>query len=374
MSQLPPPVPLVTEHAEHSFTLPSHYYLDPLIYEQEKEAIFYRGWHYLGHASQFASAGDFVTTQIADESVFVIRGDDGALRGFYNVCRHRAHQLLQDSGHTATIVCPYHAWSYAGNGELRYARNTGQLAHFSKTDHGLVPIRVELFCGFVFINLDNDAVALATLAADLEQDIRAHIPYLDQLSPVLADTGRPASMAANWKIVLDNFLECYHCSKAHPAFADLIDMHSYQLETRSLWSRQLAPHTRPLNGAYQFAADAPVQTAVFWYLWPTTTFGVLPGQQHFFVSSIRPLSIDTTYRYGHFYTLANAAMPEHYNSYVNNVIVPEDIALCESVQRGLKSRSYQHGRFVVDNARSGISEHGVHQFHRLVLAALAANQ
>jgi choline monooxygenase len=300
----------------------------------------------------------------------VIRDDDGELRGFYNVCRHRAHQLLQGHGHTDRIVCPYHAWSYTRNGELNYARHTEQLVNFNKADHCLVSFQVEQFCGFVFINLDNNAQSLATLVPDLERDILTRVPYLAELSPLLRDTGRPKAIAANWKVVLDNFLECYHCSKAHPAFTDLIDMSSYQVDTFPLWSRQLGPDVRPVNSAYEFAADAPVQNSAFWYLWPTTTFGFLPGQRQFFVSSVQPSSTGSTQRHGHYYMPPDGTIPDNYTDYVNNVIVPEDIALCESVQRGLKSRSYRQGRFVFDEAHKGTSEHAVHHFHKRVLAAM----
>ena len=108
--------------AGRSYTIPARYYTDPDIFEQEKEAIFARTWHYIGHESHVRDPGDYLTLQIADESVFVMRGGDGRLRGFFNVCRHRAHRLLSGAGNTATIVCPYHAWSYHCDGRLRHAR------------------------------------------------------------------------------------------------------------------------------------------------------------------------------------------------------------------------------------------------------------
>ena len=109
----------IHEEPQHSYTLPSRLYLDESIYEQEKQKIFYCNWHYAGHLSQLSKSGDYLTATIADESIFIVRGQDDTLRGFYNVCRHRAHQLLEGSGNTRNIVCPYHAWSYALDGELR---------------------------------------------------------------------------------------------------------------------------------------------------------------------------------------------------------------------------------------------------------------
>ena len=106
----------ISAEPQDAYTLPSELYTDASVFEREKEAILYRHWHYAGHLSMVENAGDYLTAQIADESVFVIRGQDGELRGFYNVCRHRAHQLVEGSGNKKNIVCPYHAWSYSREG------------------------------------------------------------------------------------------------------------------------------------------------------------------------------------------------------------------------------------------------------------------
>ena len=133
----------IHEEPQHSYTLPSHLYLDENIYEQEKRKIFYNHWHYAGHISQLTKTGDYLTAGIADESIFVVRGQDDELRGFYNVCRHRAHQLLEGSGNTRNIVCPYHAWSYALTGELRHARNSEKVPGFDKSEFCLQPVQVD---------------------------------------------------------------------------------------------------------------------------------------------------------------------------------------------------------------------------------------
>ena len=105
-------------------TLPSRYYLDPDIYEKEKLKILYCTWQYAGHASQVANIGDYLTLKIGDENLIIIRTEDGELKGFFNVCRHRAHRLLEDKGNVKSITCPYHAWNYSIDGELRYAKNS----------------------------------------------------------------------------------------------------------------------------------------------------------------------------------------------------------------------------------------------------------
>ena len=220
----------IGESADLGFTLPSRYYLDSEIYEQEKEAIFYRNWHYVCHATAVAHPGDYVTTRIVDESLFVIRGEDGELRAFYNVCRHRAHQLLAGTGNTKGIVCPYHAWTYSLSGELRHARNSENVSGFNRTEFCLPPVQVEIFLGLVFINLDPDAESLAKLVPDLEQDIRLRIPDLDSLTVKAPAEFGGTKINAGWKVVADNYIECYHCTPAHPDFASIINMGGYQHE------------------------------------------------------------------------------------------------------------------------------------------------
>lgn len=360
----------VHEQPQQSYTIPSSLYLDEKIYEQEKQNIFYCNWHYAGHASQLSKTGDYLTASVADESVFIVRCQDETLRGFYNVCRHRAHQLLEGSGNTHNIVCPYHAWSYALTGELRHARNSEKVPGFDKSEFCLQPVQVDTLCDFVFFNLDLEADSLNNQAPGLEQDLQERLPNLDQMKPLDTFTYGPAAMAANWKVVVDNFLECYHCAPAHPDFATLFDMSSYQMETFSNWSRQLGPDTRAKNTAYALAPDSPNRSGAFWYLWPTTTINLLPGEPYLLVLSFLPLDHERTSFFGHRYGLSDNSQVDAQDHYMNTVLGPEDAALCESVQKGLKSQSYDQGRFIVDPDLSGIAEHAVHQFHRLVLAAL----
>ena len=359
----------IHEEPQHSYTLPSRLYLDESIYEQEKQKIFYCNWHYAGHLSQLSKSGDYLTASVADESIFIVRDQDETLRGFYNVCRHRAHQLLEGSGNTRNIVCPYHAWSYALDGELRHARNSEKVPGFDKSEFCLQPVRVDTLCDFVFFNLYPDAESLDSHAPGLAQDIQERIPELGNLR-LIESLSFGSAIAANWKVVVDNFLECYHCAPAHPDFVSLFDMSSYQLDTFGNWSRQLQPKSRTENTAYPFDSEALVQSGANWYLWPTSTIGFFPGSPNLLVVSNLPLGSEKTSFTGHQYALEIDQIYESRQQYFTNILGPEDVALCESVQRGLKSRSYDQGRFIVDSDLSGITEHLVHHFHRLVLNAL----
>ena len=368
--ELPPLTQPLTDTPQTSFTLSSAYYTDAGVFELEKEAIFYRSWQYVAPRQSFASPGDYVVVDICEQSVFVILGDDFKLRAFYNVCRHRAHELLQGQGNVASaIVCPYHAWTYKKDGSLRHARNTADLANFCLKDYGLKSIQLEEFVGCVFVNLDAKAQRLSDAVADLETDIRSRVLFLDDLRVPMANTFGPTTIEAGWKVVVDNYVECYHCEHAHPDFASLICMDDYQMETFGLWSRQIGPNIRHKNSAYDVTRGQGYQRALFWYLWPNTTFNILPGADEMNVSAVRPRSLTRSSFEGHTLSIDNKQNTAR-SIYTAEVLVPEDISLCESVQRGLKSHSYDQGRIVADKQLSGISEHALHHFHRLVYQAL----
>ena len=377
-TQLPILEKPIPEKAEASHTLSRDFYLSPEIYELEKKKIFYKTWQYVAHKSQLKEPGDYVTTKICDQNTFVIRGQDGELRAFYNVCKHRAHELLEGAGNVnSVIVCPYHAWTFEMDGNLRGAPGSSGRPGFNKNDYCLSSIRLEMFCDCIFVNLDPEAESLSSMAGDLETDIRKHVPYLDELSLHEGGSfeggtfGNPIQQAG-WKVVVDNYVECYHCNHAHPAFADIICMPDYKVDVFKYWSRQLGEHIRQENSAYEVRDEDPVQKSAFWYLWPNTTFNVLPGNKELSVLSIKPFSLETSGFHGHSLTLPNADKDEARVRYVTDVLASEDISLCESVQRGLHSMGYHQGPVIADPEGSGTAEHGIHHFHRLVYLALSS--
>lgn len=364
-------LPLV-EEAGSSYTLPSYLYTDPEVYELEKEKIFYRTWQYVAPISSFKQPGDYTTVQICDQNLFVMMGQDNDLRAFYNVCQHRAHELLPaGSGNVSKlIVCPYHAWAFNNQGDLRGAPRTKQRPGFNKADYSLKQARLEVFLNCVFINLDDNATPLSEQAGDLERDVRERLPYFDKLNTPVEGILGETYIKAGWKVVVDNYVECYHCDHAHPDFADLICMDSYQHDTFGIWARQLGGEIRTDNSAYALGDDEPCMQSSFWYLWPNTTFNVLPGTEELNISAIRPISLGECDFGGHSVSVTGK-YNEARSTYTADVLVPEDIALCESVQRGLKSKGYSQGPIVVDDDLSGRGEHALHHFHRLVQQALA---
>ncbi len=352
-----------------SYTLPARYYVAPEVFEREREAVFYRSWQYVGHVEDLPEAGSYFTCSVLDQNLFVTRGKDRVLRGFYNVCSHRAHELLRGRGQARVITCPYHAWSYHLDGRLRTARGSEKVDGFDAGEFCLKDVRVEEFGPLVFVNLDPDAPSLADQAGGLLAEIRRYVPDLDRLTKAAS---RSWTIDANWKVIVDNFLECYHCEPAHPAFAQLVDMETYRSTTHGIYSTHVSRSGRPDNKAYRFDPKDASQVGAFWWLWPTTTVNVAPGEANMAMFTLKPLGPGRTLEIADYYYLGGEINDQRQAriDYANDVLQVEDNNLCESVQRGLHSRGYVQGRFIVDRERTQISEHAVHHFHGLVAAAL----
>ena len=354
--------------AERSYTLPARYYFDPEIYEREKRSIFYCNWNYACHVGQVAEPGSYVTVRVADQNIVVLRGQDGTLRAFYNVCSHRAHELLQGCGKTKLITCPYHAWTYHTDGRLRSAVGQKHVANFDSSEFSLKTVSVETYAGFVFVNLDPAAASLASQAGNLVSEIMKFCPDVGTLKHSCRLT---YELKANWKNVVDNFLECYHCSVAHPAFVDLVDIDNYRTRTHGIYSSHISPPGRCDNTAYK-VPEGDERDFSAWWLWPNVAFNVFPGPANITVLHIMPTGPETTFEHFDMFTLSDELSDTELDAkrYVDEVLQPEDIGLVESVQRGLHSLGYTQGRLIVDKDRTFLSEHGLHHFHGLVLDAL----
>ncbi|RME96145.1 MAG: aromatic ring-hydroxylating dioxygenase subunit alpha, partial [Alphaproteobacteria bacterium] len=325
---------------KRSYTMPARFYHDPAVFEAEKEAIFHRTWHYAGHVSQVAETGEYLTTRVHEQNVFVARGRDGELRAFYNVCPHRGHELLEGAGRKNVITCPYHAWAFDFDGRLVNARNSENVEGFDKTDFPLKPVRVEVFCGLVLVNLDAGAAPFAEQMQGLEEEIRHYLPRVDDLAFAQRDE---YDVAANWKVLVDNFLECYHCAPAHKDFVDLVDMNSYTSITHRLYSSQCAAAPRTTKSrAYEFEpGDVDFGYAGF-FVWPNFTIWIYPGEPNLSVLQMNPSAPERCLEYQDWFTLGGAVTKQLSDAiaYQKETLQPEDIGLCESVQRGLKSKGY----------------------------------
>ena len=362
-----------TKDPSVSYTMPARFYTSPDIYEIEKDAIFYKSWHYAGHASQLKEERSYITTSIHDQNIFIAKGADGELRAFHNVCAHRGHILLEGSGRKSFITCPYHAWAFDFSGKLVNARNSENVVGFNKDDFSLKEVKLEVFCGMLMVNLDLNAKPFAEQFKGLEEEIRQYMPSVDSLEYAQRDT---FDVASNWKVLVDNFLECYHCSPAHKDFVDLVDMNSYRTITHKKYSSQCAAAPLKTNSkAFNFKpGDVDFGYAGF-FVWPNFTIWIYPGEANLSVLQMNPSSPTKTIEYQDWFTLGGKLSPQLKEAadYQKDVLQPEDIGLCESVQQGLNSKAYNQGRFIVDKGLTELSEHAVHHFQYMVVEALGAN-
>jgi choline monooxygenase len=350
-----------------SRSLRSEAYTDPKWAAADLQAIFACTWQWVCHVEKLAEPGSYVTATIAGMPIAVVRDRDGSLRAFYNVCKHRAHELLSGAGTTGSIVCPYHAWVYSLDGQLRGARRADRMDTFEKSEICLEQVQVEEFGGFVYVNLQPTARPLGEQAADLAAEIERWAPDVARLTHAKRLT---YDVKTNWKNVIDNFLECYHCHIAHKEFVELVDMDTYEVKTYGIWSSHFAEAGKHENAAYDVSRATVNQHAV-WWLWPNTCLLRYPGRGNFMVFQILAAGPDRTLETWDFYLETKQPNGAEQQSirYIDDVLQQQDIRLVESVQRGLKTPAFDQGWIVYDPAGSGLSEHGVHHFHGLVLDA-----
>ena len=303
--------------AELSTTLPAAWYFDPEIYRLEHERIFYRSWWYQCHQASLAKPGDRYCSGIADRPV-------------------------------------------------RLANRDGRIDAWSGSD----PARVENYAGFLFVNLDRDAVPLIDQAPVFMQDMRACCPELEHLLPVRRFE---REIGANWKTLIDNNHECYHCNANHPSLMELVDY-----DNKAVWSDDSISFSHRVerktaqNSAYTLDEATLTQDSLFGYIWPNLIPLFFPGSPSLIMLQVLPLAPEKSLIRHDFFLLDGepSAQELRFMDWFSQVLNREDVSLCESVQRGLHSQGYRHGRFIVDRAHVEYSEHHVHLFQAMVERAL----
>ena len=353
--------------AVRSHSINTRCYVDAKFTGIEREQIFHRSWQFLCHEENLRQPGDYVSASIEGQSVVALRNRDGELAAFYNVCKHRGHELLTGSGNVKRVTCPYHAWTYDLDGALVNAPRSEYLENFEQKSICLDRVRLEVFCHLVFVNLDADAVPLGQQSGKLADEIMQYAPDLASLTFAHRLTYR---IKANWKSVVDNFLECYHCPVAHKGFSSMIDMDTYQVKTHGIYSSHMAKARLGDNKAYDIS-NASVTDHAVWFLWPNLTLMRYPGSGNFMVWRFYPCGAEETWEEFDFFFESPTPSESEMEAirFIDEVLQPEDIGLVESVQRGMNTPAFNSGRYMVDIEGSGASEHAVHHFHGLLLDA-----
>lgn len=342
-------------------SLEARYYTDPAIFAKEREGLLARTWQYAGHESQVRNAGDYFAFEVAGESLFCIRGREGNLKAFYNVCQHRAHELVSGSGTTRVVVCPYHSWTYELSGDLRAGPNTKSVPGFDRKKICLTAVRVESFHGYLFINLDPNAASMDEWYPGVREELGEFVPNIATLEP-LEWVEIPEH--CNWKVSVENYSECYHCSLNHPTFATgVIKPETYDIQP--MGKGYVLRHTTECQNieAMTYPIDLSVPHAGEYrsfYLWPMFSFQVYPGNvlntYHW-----RAHDVDNCSVWRGWFTPRGEDNDVVRRLAVQDrgTTVEEDIRLVESVAKGLKSRGYKPGPLVLDPACGLNSEHSV---------------
>ena len=344
-------------------TLPYSWYSDPEILRLEEERIFRPSWQYAGHLGELPGPGTFLATRAGRMPIVVTRTRDGALRAFLNVCRHRSFPVAEGSGARETLQCPYHAWTYGLDGSLRAAPRSDEEPEFPVSELGLVAASVDTWGPFLFVSSLPDPEPLAGALGSLP----AQVAELGLDVDGLVYHGRwEAELEANWKVACENFLECYHCSVAHPSFSALVDVspEAYALSTDGRLSTQRGA-VREHAGS-TLTADGDLPRSQFHFLWPNLGINIFPGRPNLSIGPIVPLAPGRTYRFLDYFF-----GPDVDEAWIRDLLAlddqvgREDRVLVEGAHRGIASGALEHGYLL------GRSEQLIAHFQRLTAAALA---
>jgi choline monooxygenase len=345
-------------------TIPASWYVDARIAELERVNVFSRTWQLVARTDQVDKPGDFVTAQIAGEPIVVVRGSDGVLRAFYNVCRHHAAAVVtQPCGQASILQCPYHGWKYSLDGALKGMPEFEGVENFDRAENGLVPIRVETWECFVFVNLDLAAGSLHEFLGGLVRRVAplgiGKLHYFDR---------RTYDIHCNWKVFVDNYLDGgYHVPHLHKGLNSVLDYKQYTIENEDRYCLQSSPMVASSEDA---ATSATRKGDRAWYFWQHPNLMINCYEGYMDTNYVIPVDADHCRVIFEFYFGDVSEGSRAYNTEsvnVGNRVQDEDLGICEDVQRGLKSSAYVAGRLSVRR------EAGEHLFHRLLARDLKAH-
>jgi phenylpropionate dioxygenase-like ring-hydroxylating dioxygenase large terminal subunit len=344
-------------------TIPAPWYVDARITELENKTVFSRAWQMVGRVEQVEKPGQFVTATVAGEPIVVVRGNDGMLRGFFNVCRHHAAAVVTEPcGRALLLHCPYHGWNYGLDGSLKGMPEFDGVKNFERQQNGLFPVRAETWEKFVFINLDPDAESLGKFLGGLVRRVAplgvSKLHYFDS---------RTYDIHCNWKVFVDNYLDGgYHVPHLHKGLSSVLDYKEYTIENEDRYCLQSSPMVSSDEDA---ATRATRKGDRAWYFWQYPNLMINCYEGYMDTNLVIPIDVDHCRVIFDFYFGDVSEVHREYNQQsvaVGARVQDEDLGICEAVQRGLKSRAYGAGRLSVRR------EAGEHLFHRLLAADLKA--
>lgn len=350
-------------------TIPSSWYTDDRVLNLENESVFARSWQVAARLDQLAKPGDYVTSEIGNEPIVIVRGNDHLLRGFFNVCRHHAAAVMTEAeGCAKQLRCPYHGWTYSLDGSLNGTPEFLGVANFDPAKNGLIPVETAIWGKWVFVRLSRGPGVLpaeSSIEEFLGRDLVEQIDRLELHKLNWAER-RHYQLDCNWKVFVDNYLDGgYHVPHLHKGLDGVLNYANYTIEYGERFCLQSSPM---VTSGSETAKVRQGDRALYYWIYPNLMLNYYDGV--FDTNLVRPLGIDRTEVIFDFYftDISAAALERNLSSIrVGERIQHEDVAICASVQRGLHSRAYSTGRLSVRR------EAGEHLFHRRLHADLVAN-
>jgi choline monooxygenase len=353
-----------TADLSRASTLPARWYIEPEFLQAEKEKVFWQTWQPVGRSDMVTRPGDYFACEVAGEPIVITRGSDQVLRAFSNVCRHRAGTVATGKGNRKSLQCRYHGWTYSLDGRLLAQPEFEGVNDWNKNEICLPSIKVDSWGPFVFVNLDPDSPTLLDVLGDIPKEVAQKGFDLGAMRSV---ERRDYIIDCNWKVYVDNYLEGYHVPIAHPGLFRELDYEQYRVDTFRYYSSQYAPIRPAKDGELQgrdrrYVRSEAEAEALYYWIFPNFMLNIYPDNMS--SNIILPLGHDKTLTIFEWF-FNEPGTGEGWESVQQTIafsdeIQQEDIEICETVQKGLHSRSYDRGRFSVKR------ENGVHHFQSLL--------
>jgi Rieske 2Fe-2S family protein len=337
-------------------TLPQRHFISPDIFAEEQEKIFCGQWVLIGHQNQIAEAGDFFAAEISGESLIIVRDKRGAIHGFFNVCRHRGSRLIEDNcGNRAAIQCPYHAWTYGLDGRLIGAPHMDEVPGFDRTDYPLHEVKLGIWEGFIFVNLRDASAERGGYSLE-----HWFAPLSGKFSHWNLSILQPAKrieydVRANWKLMFENYSECYHCPGVHPQLQKVSPYDSAENDLREgpflggfMKINRGKSLTMSGNACAAFVGKIENLQQVFYYsIFPNMLLSLHP--EYVMVHQLSPQSPERTLIVCDWLFHPEAFKRGDFNPddaiQFWDMVNRQDWHVCELSQQGISSRAYEPGPY-----------------------------
>ena len=352
-----------TQDLSRASTIPRRWYISPEFLEGEREKIFWKTWQAVGHRDELRRAGDYITADVQGEPVVLTHSSSG-VNAYSNVCRHRAHPVASGKGNKKSLQCKYHGWTYSIDGQLLAAPEFEGVQDWNKSQICLPRMRTDAWGPYVFVNLDQNTPPFSEILGNITKEVtQAGFP-VDEMRFI---ERREYIVDCNWKVYIDNYLEGYHIPISHPGLFREIDYAQYRVDTFRYYSSAHAPIRPAKEGEVEerdrrYVRSEAESRALYYWIFPNFMINIYPDNLQ--ANIILPVDTNKTLTIFEWFFLGQGS-GEGWESLQQSIsfsdqIQKEDIEICEQVQRGLQSQTYQQGRFSVKR------ENGVHHFHQLL--------